>query len=75
MKDSIEVQLPGSNILFVVLRVEESRNRTSFTLRDNFSLNLSHSPAIGRAVSQSLGVQWMAVSVHMVNCSIASSTD
>ena len=74
VKDPIEVQLPGSDRLFVVLCVKESRDRISFTLLDDLPLNLADSPVIERSVGRPLDV-CMVVAAHVVNRSIAPRTD
>jgi len=51
LKNSGEVQSPGGNRLFVVLR-EESRDRISFPPLDDFPLDLRHSPAIQGMMSR-----------------------
>ena len=53
MKDSIEVRPPGSNRGFILLRVENTRDRISFFWLDGTPLNLRHGPAIGGVVSRS----------------------
>ena len=50
MKDPIEVQPPGRDRLLIVLGVEESRDRISFTPLDDVPLDLGHSPAIEESV-------------------------
>ena len=44
MKNLVEVQPPGSNRLFIVLRVITSRDRVPSTPLDDVSLDLVHSP-------------------------------
>ena len=44
MKNPVEVQSPGGNRLFVVLRIITSRNCVPFASPDDISLNLVHSP-------------------------------
>ena len=44
MTNSVEVQPPGNDRLFIVLRMVESRNRIPFTPLDNVPLNLGYSP-------------------------------
>jgi len=46
MKDPVEVQLPGSDRLLIILRVEKSRDRISLAPLDNVSLDLGHSPEV-----------------------------
>ena len=43
MKDPIEVLSPSGNRILVILRVEESRDRISFTLLGDITLNLGYS--------------------------------
>ena len=50
VKDSIEIQLPASNLLLIVLRVEQSRDRISSALLDDLPLNFGHSSTIERLV-------------------------
>jgi len=51
MKDSIEVQLPGSDRHCIVLRMEESRNRIPPTPFDDLSLYLCNGPGIESTVN------------------------
>jgi len=74
MKDPIEVQSPGRDRLFVVLRVEHLREPISLTPPDDVLLNISHGPAIRSLVSKWSGVR-TAGSTRVVNCPIASNTD
>ena len=53
MKDPVEVQSPGRNPFFIILRVEKARNNASITQLDNGSLDLRYSPAINETVSKS----------------------
>ena len=53
MKDSIEIRPPGSNRGFVLLRVENTRDRISSVWFDGAPLNLRHGPAIDDVVSKS----------------------
>ena len=55
LKDPIEVLFPTGDCILVVLRVEDLRNRISFTLLDDLVLYPGHSPAIYRLVSELLG--------------------
>ena len=54
MKNPIQIQFPGSNLLFVFLRVEEPRDRISF---DDLFLNLGYGSGIEISVGQSLEVR------------------
>ena len=74
MKDPVEVQPPGCNSLFVVLRMEHPGDPVSFTQLDGVLLDLGHGPAIGNLVSESTD-ECTAGSTHVVNCPIASNTD
>ena len=74
MEDPVEVQPPAGNRLFIVLRVEMSRDHIPFTPPDDAPLNLGHSPAFESSVSASPGMS-TADPTHTVNCSIASNTD
>ena len=49
LKDLVEFLLPSSDHILVVLRVEESRGRVSFSLLDGLPLDLCHSSVIGSA--------------------------
>ena len=73
MKNPVEVQLPGSDCLIVVLLVKMSRDRISFTALDDVLLDLGHSPATESLVSISPRVG-IADSADVVNCSIALRT-
>ena len=44
MQNSVEVRLPGSDHLFVILRVVTSRDHVPFTSPDDVPLDLAHSP-------------------------------
>ena len=46
VKDPVEIQVPGSNRLFIVLGMKESRDSVPSTLLEKLPLNLAHSPAI-----------------------------
>jgi len=74
MKDPVEVLPPAGNCLFIVLRVEISREYVPFTPLGDAPLNLGHSPAFESSVSASPGMS-TADPTHVVNCSIASNTD
>ena len=74
-KNPVEVPLPTRNLIFVGLCMEDPRDRTSFTLFDDLSLDLGDSPAIDKAsVSRPLGVH-IFTSTYVVSSSIAPSTD
>ena len=51
VKDPVQVQLPGGDCLFVVLRMEKSRDRIPLALFFRLSLNLSHSPVTGSSLA------------------------
>ena len=74
MKDSVEVQLPGSDRLFIVLRMEEPSDHISLTPLDDILLDFGHCPTIENLVSGFPGAL-IAGSTHVVNCPIASNTD
>ena len=73
VEDSDEFQPPGGNCLFIVLRVEMSREYVPFTPLDDAPLNIGHSPTIEGPVSGSPRVSTPGPT-YVVNCSIASST-
>ena len=74
-KNSVEVPSPTRNHIFIGLCMEDPRDRTSFTLFDDLSLDLGHSPAIDKAsVSRPQSVH-ISASTYMVSSSIAPSTD
>ena len=75
MKDPVEVQPPGGDFFFVVLRVEKARNGIAFAQADNVSLDLCHGPAIEGTVSQSESMHVSTGPTYVVSCSIASNTD
>ena len=52
MEDSIEVRHPGSDRGFVLLRVENTRDKDSFVRFDDAPLDLCHGPAIAGVVSR-----------------------
>ena len=74
VKDPVEILPPTRNHIFVPLRVEGSRDRTSFTLVDDLPLDLGHSPAIETLVSEPLSGR-AAGSTYVVSCWIAPSPD
>ena len=74
MNNPVEVQPPGGNRLIVVLLVETSRDRISFTPLDDVLLDLGHNTAIEGFVSKSTDAG-IAGSTHFVNCSIVLRTD
>jgi hypothetical protein len=74
MEDPVEVQPPGGDRLFVVLRVEKPRDRIPFALLNDLPLDLCHSPAIGSMASQMCTKCISAGFTDVVNCSIASRT-
>ena len=47
VKEYIEVQVPGSDLTFVVVCAEDSKCRVSSALLDDLSLNLGYSSAGG----------------------------
>jgi len=46
VKDSVEVQSPGSDFFLVVLRVKVLRNHISFALLYDLLLDFRHSPEV-----------------------------
>jgi len=74
MKNPVEVQPPGGDRFFIVLRVITSRDRIPFPPLDDVPLDLFHSPdwefdeEIARRVR-------IAGSTYRVNFSIAPRTD
>ena len=52
MEDSIEIRPPASNRGFILLRVENARDRISFVRFDDTPLDLCHGPAIEGVVSE-----------------------
>jgi hypothetical protein len=73
VKDPVEIQLPAGNLLFIVLRVEESRDRISSTLLDNLRLYLGNGSAISLQISWPIEA-WIVASAHIVKFWIALST-
>ena len=74
MKDPVEIQPPGRDRLFIVLRMKHPGGRISSTPLDDVLLDLGHSPVIGSSGSEWPGV-CVAGSTHVVNCPIASNMD
>lgn len=74
MKDPDEVVFPSCKDVLVVLRVQESRGRISFTKLDDTPFDLGDSPLIGPSVSEALCTR-VTGPTHVVSFSIASSTD
>ena len=52
MKDSIEIRPPGSDRGFILLRVENTRDKISFFRFDGALLDLCNGPAIEGMVSK-----------------------
>ena len=73
-KNPVQVRPPSSDRLIVVLLVETSRDRISFTPLDDVPLDLGYSPAIECFVSK-LSHADVTGSTHIVNCSIALRAD
>ena len=71
MKDSIEIRPPGSNRGFILLGVENARDRISSVRLDGASLDLCHDPAIESVVSK-LGTVSISASFdsrcQLINC-------
>ena len=74
VQDAVEVLLPTYACIFIVLSVEEPRDRVSFAPRHDLPLDYGYSPTIGTLVSEPFKVV-MASSTHAVSFSIASSTE
>ena len=74
VKNPVEVQPPGGYLLPIVPRVEQSRGHISFASLGDVPLDFCHSPAIQGLVNRSPSA-CMTGPTHVVNCSIASSTD
>ena len=74
VKNTVKLQPPGSDCLFIILRVVMSRDRVPFTSLNNVPLDLVHSSTIQSLVRKSHGVR-IADSTYVVNLSIASRTD
>ena len=74
VENPVEVQSPCGDRLLIILRVKNSRDRTSFTPFDDAPLDLCHSSADKSLVNESLGV-YISGSAHVVSCPIASNTD
>ena len=72
--DLIELQLPGSDRLFVIPRSELSGERVPLASLDDIPLDIGHHPAIEGLVSKSTNV-CVTSSTHVVNRSIALRTD
>ena len=51
MKDSIEIRPPGGNRGFILLRVENARDRISFVRFGDAPLDLCHGPVVEGVVS------------------------
>ena len=51
LKDSVELLPPSGDLVFIVLRVEQSRSCASFPLLDDLLLDRDHSSVIGTSVS------------------------
>ena len=75
MKDPVEVQPPGGERFFIVLRVGESGEHISLALLDDFLLDLRHGPMIENTVSKLCKRRISVGFADVVKCSIASKTD
>jgi hypothetical protein len=73
MKDPVEIQLPGRDLLFIVLGMEKTQSRAAVILFDDISLDLCYCSAIGSR--QSLMEVFVIRYTHVVNWFIASRTD
>jgi hypothetical protein len=51
MKDPVEILFPSGDRFFIVLRVEESRDRVAFTMLEDLPLYIGYSPTIETLVS------------------------
>jgi len=74
MKDPGKFQPSSHHCLFVILRMEESRDLISFTPLDDVPPDLSHRPASEDSVNVLSNI-CITGPTHIVNCSIALSTD
>ena len=74
MKNPIELLPPGGNRIFVVLRMEDSRDRVPFTLLNDLPLDLGHSSVIEASVNELFGGR-IARPTHVVSFPMAPSTD
>jgi len=74
MKDPDEVRPPSGGPVFIVLRVEKSRDGISLAPLDDTPLNLSNGTGIGKSMNGPPSVCTPG-STHMVNSPIASNTD
>jgi hypothetical protein len=52
MKDPIEVQPPGGNLVLIVFCVENTRNCVALALLNDLPLDLRHSPTVTCNVGQ-----------------------
>lgn len=74
MANLIEIQCPGGDCLFVVLRVVIPRKRMPFAPFDDITLDLGHSPAVEGLVYKSSNM-CAASSTHVASDPTASRTD
>ena len=74
LKDPDKVQLPSCDLILIALRVEESRHRSSFTLLDDLLLDHGHGSEVETSVSETFCSHAVDLT-HVVNSSVASSTD
>jgi hypothetical protein len=74
VKNPDKIVPPDRDLVLIVLRVEDSGDHVPVTLLDDLPLDLGDSSAIGKSVSESLGVP-IAGLAHVVSCPIALSTD
>ena len=74
VKDSDEVLLPGSDLLPVTLREDQSEHYIPFSLLDNLPLNPRQHSAIQALVSKSIAAR-ITGPAHKVRSPIASRMD
>jgi len=68
MKDPVEIQPPGTDRVFIILRVIASGNRVPFTPLDDVSLDLVHSPdrELGEEVPRRIH-RWFSLHRQFIN--------
>ena len=74
LKDPDQILLPSGNLVFIVLREDESEESIPFTPLDDLPLHIYQVSAIGTSVSGSPGVH-IAAMAHAFRFPIASRTD
>ena len=74
MKDPVEVRLPSSDLVLVILRMGKSRDRVPLALFHDFPFDLHYGPVVKSTVSELLKLYVVGLT-HVISCFIAIRTD